>query len=93
MSGIERSRKMELLHTPKAELVKLMRENSIDINEMVFLAASNKLTASDVRLHSPSTCDKMINIILRQAISKGSQDEQKKSGEIKVVEAASQIVV
>jgi|GEM_PF-5935614 hypothetical protein len=68
---------MELLHTPKADLVRLMRENSLDIDEVVFLAASNKLNASDVRLYAPSVCDKMLNIMLRQAIARASEVSRK----------------
>ena len=83
MSGLERPRKMQLLHTPKAELGRQMIENSLNTDEIVFLAASNKLTASDIRLYSPSTCDKMVNSYLRQIIGGSiATRQQKKSDEL-----------
>src|SRR5690348_4813119 len=79
MSELERPRKMELLHTTKSELGRQMRENSLTIEEIVFLAASNKLTASDIRLYSPTTCDKIVNLLLRHPIrvSRGSKPQPK----------------
>ena len=66
---LERPRKMELLHTPKNELAKMMRENSLTSDEVVFLYASNKLTAGDIRMNSPSICDKLLNTLLRQTVT------------------------
>ena len=64
---VDRSRKMELLHTPKSELLKLMRENSVSSDEVIFLFVSNKLAAGDIRMNSPTTCDKLLTMYLRQS--------------------------
>jgi hypothetical protein len=63
---LERPRKMELLHTPKSELMRLMRENSLTIDEIIFLFASNKVAAADIRMNAPTICDKMLVNFLRQ---------------------------
>jgi hypothetical protein len=65
---LERPRKMELLHTPKSGLAKLMKENSLSIDEIVFLFASNKLGSADIRMNAPMVCDKLLNTYLRQAV-------------------------
>jgi hypothetical protein len=65
---LERPRKMELLHTPKSELLKLMRENSLTMDEVVFLFGSNKVAVADVRMNAPTICDKLLTMFLRQAI-------------------------
>ena len=70
---LERPRKMELLHTPKIEIVKLMRENSLTVDEVVFLFTSNKLNTADIRTNSPSICDKLLNMFLRQTEKKQEQ--------------------
>jgi len=67
---LERPRKMELLHTPKSELARLMKENSLNVDEVVFLFASNKLSSSDIRTNAPTVCDKLLTMYLRQAVSK-----------------------
>jgi hypothetical protein len=64
---LERPRKMELLHTPKSELLKLMRENSVAMDEVVFLFGSNKVAAADIRMNAPTICDKLLTMFLRQA--------------------------
>jgi hypothetical protein len=64
---LERPRKMELLHTPKSELLKIMRENSVTLDEVVFLFVSNKLAATDIRMNAPSICDKLLTMFLHQA--------------------------
>jgi len=64
---LERPRKMELLHTPKSELLRLMRENSVTMEEVVFMFWSNKLAATDIRMNAPTICDKMLSMFLRQA--------------------------
>ena len=64
---LERPRKMELLHTPKSELLGLMRENSVTIDEVIFLFGSNKVGAADVRMNAPAICDKLLTMFLRQA--------------------------
>ena len=38
-----RPRKMELLHTPKLDLLRMMRENSLTVDDVIFLFKSNKL--------------------------------------------------
>ena len=67
---LERPRKMELLHTPKSELARLMKENSLSIDEIVFLFASNKLSSIDIRTNAPIVCDKLLNTYLRRAVEK-----------------------
>jgi hypothetical protein len=64
---LERPRKMELLHTPKSELLKLMRENSVTMDEVLFLFASNKVAAADIRMNAPTICDKLLTMFLGQA--------------------------
>jgi hypothetical protein len=64
---LERPRKMELLHTPKSELLKLMRENSVTMDEVLFLFGSNKVAAADIRMNAPTICDKLLTMFLRQA--------------------------
>lgn len=67
---LERPRKMELLHTPKLEVLKLMRENSLTVDEVVFLFGSNKLATADIRMNAPTICDKLLTIFLRQTSEK-----------------------
>jgi hypothetical protein len=67
---LERPRKMELLHTPKLEVLKLMRENSLTVDEVVFLFGSNKLATADIRMNAPTICDKLLMIFLRQTNEK-----------------------
>ncbi len=62
---LEGPRKMELLHTPKSELVRLVRENSVTIDEVVFLFVSNKVAAAGARINAPTICDKPLTIIAR----------------------------
>ena len=66
----ERPRKMELLHTPKNELAKMMRENSINVDEALFLFESNKVAPGDIRTNSPSLCDKLLGVLLKHWFSK-----------------------
>ena len=64
---LERPRKMELLHTPKSELLRLMKENSLTVDEVVFLFGSNKVAAADIRMNAPTICDKLLTMFLRQS--------------------------
>ena len=64
---LERPRKMELLHTPKLELAKMMRENAVTAEEVVFLFYSNKLTAFDIRINAPAICDRLLGTFLKQS--------------------------
>lgn len=64
---LERPRRMELLHTPKSELAKMMRENSVTADEIVFLFYSNKLSTFDIRMNAPNICDKLLNMFLKQS--------------------------
>ena len=73
---LERPRKMELLHTPKSEIARQMKENSLTAEEVVFLFSSNKITALDIRTNAPSICDKLLNMFLRQ-ISNAQKNEPK----------------
>jgi len=63
---LERPRKMELLHTPKSEVLKLMSENSLTVDEVVFLFGSNKLATADIRLNAPTIYDKLLTMFLHQ---------------------------
>jgi len=58
---------MELLHTPKAELARMMRENAVNAEEVVFLFNSNKLSTYDIRMNAPGICDKLLSTFLRQS--------------------------
>jgi hypothetical protein len=64
---LERPRKMELLHTPKSELLRLMKENSLTVDEVVFLFGSNKVATADIRMNAPTICDKLLTMFLRQS--------------------------
>lgn len=81
---LERPRKMELLHTPKAELAKLMRENAVTVDEVLFLFSSNKLTTFDIRMNAPSICDKILNMYLRNV----EKTEDKQSLQVDTTPAA-----
>jgi len=63
---LTRPRKMELLHTPKLDLLRMMRESSLTIEDVIFLYVSNKLVPADIRMNSPSICDKLLTMLLRQ---------------------------
>jgi hypothetical protein len=63
---LTRPRKMELLHTPKLDLLRMMRENSLTLDDVIFLFASNKLVAADIRMNAPTICDKLVTMFLRQ---------------------------
>ena len=67
---LTRPRKMELLHTPKLDLLRMMRENSLTIEDVIFLFASNKLAPIDIRMNAPTICDKMLTIFLREMAAK-----------------------
>lgn len=64
---LERPRKMELLHTPKSELAKMMRDNAVTADEVVFLFYSNKLTSFDIRMNAPGICDRLLSTYLKQS--------------------------
>jgi len=65
-NSLERSRKMELLHTPKLSIIAQLKESSLNFREIVFLASSNKIKPTDIRIYSPGMCDKIIGLVLRQ---------------------------
>jgi hypothetical protein len=48
----------------------MMRENSLTIEDVIFLFASNKLVPIDIRMNAPTICDKMLTIFLRQMAAK-----------------------
>jgi hypothetical protein len=66
---LTRPRKMELLHTPKLELVRMMRENSLTVEDVIFLFESNKMSTADIRMNSPTMCDKLLTMFFRQMMS------------------------
>jgi hypothetical protein len=68
---LTRPRKMELLHTPKLDLLRMMREDSLTVDDVIFLFVSNKLVPADIRMNSPSICDKLLNMFLRQVTDDG----------------------
>jgi hypothetical protein len=63
---LTRPRKMELLHTPKLDLLRMMRENSLTVEDVIFLFTSNKVVAGDIRMNSPTICDKLLTMFLSQ---------------------------
>jgi len=67
---LARPRKMELLHTPKLDLLRMMRENSLTVDDVIFLFTSNKIAPADIRMNAPSICDKMLAMFLRQMAPK-----------------------
>jgi hypothetical protein len=67
---LTRPRKMELLHTPKLDLLRMMRENSLTVEDVIFLFASNKLAPADIRMNAPTICDKLLTMFLRQMAAK-----------------------
>ena len=67
---LTRPRKMELLHTPKLELLRMMRESSLTVEDVIFLFVSNKLVAADISMNSPYICDKLVTMFLREADNK-----------------------
>ena len=67
---LARPRKMELLHTPKLDLLRMMRENSLTVDDVIFLFASNKLAPADIRMNAPTICDKLLAMFLRQTAAK-----------------------
>ena len=60
---------MELLHTPKLDLLRMMRESSLTVEDVIFLFVSNKLVAADIRMNSPTICDKLLTMFLRETSS------------------------
>ena len=67
---LPRPRKMELLHTPKLDLIRMMRENSLTVDDVIFLFTSNKLAPDDIRMNAPTICDKLLTRFLRQTAPK-----------------------
>jgi hypothetical protein len=70
---LTRPRKMELLHTPKLDLLRMMRENSLTVEDVIFLFASNKLSTGDIRMNSPAICDKLLTMFFRQIMAADKQ--------------------
>jgi hypothetical protein len=67
---LTRPRKMELLHTPKLDLLRMMRENSLTVDDVIFLFASNKMAPADIRMNAPTICDKLLAMFLREMTPK-----------------------
>ncbi|MCY1154758.1 MAG: hypothetical protein MOP49_69 [Nitrososphaera sp.] len=67
---LTRPRKMELLHTPKLDLLRMMRDNSLKVEDVIVLFASNKLAPVDIRMNAPTICDKLLTMFLRQMAAK-----------------------
>jgi hypothetical protein len=63
---LTRPRKMELLHTPKLDLLRMMREDSLTLEDVIFLFASNKIVTADIRMNAPTICDKLLTMFLHQ---------------------------
>ncbi len=81
----QRPRKMELLHTPKTELAKMMRENAIDVDDALFLCASKKVIPADIRANSPSLCDRVLGTLLKHWFASNSAPELGKSAAFELV--------
>ena len=71
---LTRPRKMELLHTPKLDLLRMMRESSLTLEDVIFLFASNKLVAADIRMNAPTICDKLLTMFLRQTANNNAKE-------------------
>jgi hypothetical protein len=71
---LTRPRKMELLHTPKLDLLRMMRESSLTLEDVIFLFESNKLVAADIRMNAPTICDKLLTMFLRQAANNNAKE-------------------
>ena len=67
---LTRPRKMELLHTPKLDLLRMMRENSLTVEDVIFLFAANKRAPADSRMNAPTIGDKLLTMFLRQMAAK-----------------------
>jgi hypothetical protein len=51
----------------------MMRENSLTVEDVIFLFASNKLSTADIRMNSPTICDKLLTMFFRQmAVKQGT---------------------
>jgi hypothetical protein len=48
----------------------MMRENSLTVEDVIFLFASNKLAPPDIRMNAPTICDKLLTMFLRQMAAK-----------------------
>jgi hypothetical protein len=48
----------------------MMRENSLTVEDVTFLFASNKLAPADIRMNAPTICDKLLTMFLRQMAAK-----------------------
>jgi hypothetical protein len=67
---------MELLHTPKLDLLRMMREDSLTLEDVIFLFASNKIVAGDIRMNAPTICDKLLTMFLHQTTTTTAADKQ-----------------
>ena len=72
---LTRPRKMELLHTPKLDLLRMLREDSLTVDDVIFLFESNKLAPADIRMNAPTICDKMLTMFLRQTVAAATKQE------------------
>jgi hypothetical protein len=72
---LTRPRKMELLHTPKLDLLRMLREDSLTVDDVIFLFESNKVAPADIRMNAPTICDKMLTMFLRQAAAAAAKQE------------------
>jgi hypothetical protein len=71
---LTRPRKMELLHTPKLDLLRTLRESSLTLEDVIFLFESNKLVAADIRMNAPNICDKLLTMFLRQTANNNAKE-------------------
>ncbi|MEO9320538.1 MAG: hypothetical protein ABI361_07695 [Nitrososphaera sp.] len=63
---LERPRKMELLYTPRNELAKMMKENSVSVEDIMFLFEANKITVPEIRMNAPLLSDRLLGMMLKQ---------------------------
>ena len=92
---LERPRRMELLYTPRSELAKMMKENSILPEELIFLFSSNKITPAEIRMNAPLLNDKLLMLLLKHWVSTmeavdprtAERDERTNEGRDKTIES------
>jgi hypothetical protein len=48
----------------------MLRENSLTVEDVIFLFSSNKLATADIRMNSPTICDKLLTLFFRQIAAK-----------------------
>ena len=68
--GADASEEDGAITSPKLDLLRMMRENSLTVDDAIFLFTSNKLAPADIRMNAPTICDKLLAMFLRQTAAK-----------------------